>query len=167
MLDYIYRRRSIRKFHADKPVEPDKITELLKAAMAAPTARNHRGWKFIVVQDRTRLDKLAEMYPNASMLRSAPLCIVPVANMQTWYYQQDLAAATMNILLAAPALGLGTCWCGINPERHPAAAEFFQVPENWWVFALIAVGYPAETKPANTWFEEQHVFNEFWNNPRY
>ncbi len=162
MLDYIYRRRSIRKFDPNKPVEAEKINELLKAAMAAPTARNNRGWKFIVVQDRARLDELAEMYPNASMLKSATLCIVPVANMNTWYYQQDLSNATMNILLAAPELGLGTCWCGINPDRHPDAALFFGTPKEWWIFALIAVGYPAEDKPNNTWFEEQHIFNEKW-----
>jgi len=162
MLEYIYRRRSIRKYHPDRPVEPEKVTELLRAAMAAPSANNRQGWRFIVVDDRETLDKLAERYPNASMLKTATLCIVPVADMETFYYHQDLAAATENLLLAAPGLGLGTCWCGMKPERQEWAHEFFEVPDGWWVFALIAVGYPAEDKPANTWYKEENVFHGKW-----
>jgi len=162
MLEYIYRRRSIRKFHKDKPVESEKVRELLRAAMAAPSASNFQGWRFIVVDDRETLDALAEHYSNARMLSTATLCIVPVADMSTWYYQQDLAAATENILLAAPELGLATCWCGMKPERQAWAKKFFQVPDGWWVFALIAIGYPAESKPPNTWFNEENVFYGKW-----
>jgi nitroreductase len=148
-LNYIYRRRSIRKY-------------LLKAAMAAPTARNAQGWRFIVVDKREDLDALAEHYPNAGMLREATMCIVPVGDANDFYHHQNLAAATQNILLAAPALGLGTCWCGVNPDRHGWAHEFFGVPEGWWVFALIAVGYPLEAKPPNTWHDPAKVFHGRW-----
>lgn len=162
MLDFIYRRRSIRQFHPDNPVEPEKVTELLRAAMAAPSARNFQGWRFIVVDKREDLDALAGHYPNAQMLRTATLCIVPVADMSTFYYHQDLAAATENLLLAAPALGLGACWCGINPQRHGWAHGFFGVPDGWWVFALIALGYPAEQKPPNTWYDPAKVYYGRW-----
>ena len=162
MLDYIYRRRSIRQFHPDKPVEPAKVTELLRAAMAAPSANNRQPWRFIVVDKRADLDALAEHYPNAHMLKSATLCIVPVADMSTFYYHQDVAAATENLLLAAPGLGLGGCWCGMKPERQEWAQQFFGVPAGWWVFALLALGYPAEDKPPNTWYDAAKVYYGRW-----
>jgi nitroreductase len=161
-LNYIYRRRSIRKYDAGRPVEPEKVIELLRAAMAAPTARNAQGWRFIVVDKREDLDALAEHYPNAAMLKAATLCIVPVSDTNDFYHHQNLAAATQNILLAAPALGLSTCWCGVNPERHDWAHEFFGVPEGWWVFAFIAVGYPLEEKPPNTWYDAAKVYWGRW-----
>ena len=165
-LDYIFRRRSIRKYDAARPVEPEKVADLLKAAMAAQTARNSQGWRFIVVDKREDLDALAEHYPNAGMLKEATLRTVPVRDLNDFYHHQHLAAATQNILLAAPALGLGTCWCGVNPDRHAWAHEFFGVPEGWWVHALIAAGYPLEAKPMNTWYDAAKVFHGKWEKGR-
>jgi len=58
-LMFLFKRRSIRAFHRDKPVEEKDIKALLEAGMAAPSARNLKPWHFIVVTDREMLDKLS------------------------------------------------------------------------------------------------------------
>ena len=60
----IFHRVSIRKY-VDKPVEQDKIEMMLRAAMAAPSARNQQPWEFYVVTNRELIDKLAEAAPHA------------------------------------------------------------------------------------------------------
>lgn len=57
-MDSIFHRVSIRKFQ-DKPVEPEKIEKLLRAAMAAPSAGNQQPWEFYVVMNRDLIQKLA------------------------------------------------------------------------------------------------------------
>lgn len=55
-MNEIYTRVSIRKFE-DRPVEPEKITQLLKAAMQAPSAGNQRPWEFYVVTDKEKIKR--------------------------------------------------------------------------------------------------------------
>ena len=57
MLKELYERQSIRKY-LDKPVEEEKIMELLRAAMNAPTARNTQSWRFMVIENREALDHM-------------------------------------------------------------------------------------------------------------
>ena len=61
-MDSIFHRVSIRKFQ-DKPVEPEKIEKLLRAAMAAPSAGNQQPWEFYVVTNRDLIQKLAATSP--------------------------------------------------------------------------------------------------------
>ena len=65
------------------------------------------------------------------------------------YVDQDLSAATQNILLEAEHLGLGAVWMGIAPlkERMDGAKTVLELGDEYEVFALIAVGYP-DNKPA-------------------
>ena len=61
-LNYIFRRRSIRKY-TDKPVSNEKIKSILEAAMAAPSAHNYKPWHFIVIKNRSKLDHIADIHP--------------------------------------------------------------------------------------------------------
>ena len=106
MLDFIYKRRSIRKY-TDQPVEDDKITEMLKAAMAAPSANNKQPWHFVVIKNREMLNRIAEKHPNGKMAGEAPLAILICGDADNYYMWQDCAASTENLLLAAANLGLG------------------------------------------------------------
>ena len=78
------------------------------------------------------------------------------------YFEQDLAAATENILLEAEELGLGAVWMGIAPleERMSRVSQILGLPENILPFALIAVGYPGEVKKAEDRYEEERVHYE-------
>ena len=74
-MDSIFHRVSIRKFQ-DKPVEPEKIEKLLRAAMAAPSAGNQQPWEFYVVINRDLIQKLAATSPYTGCAKNAPVLIV-------------------------------------------------------------------------------------------
>ena len=147
-MDAIFTRRSVRKF-LKTPVEMDKIEQLLKAAMQAPSAVNERSWEFIVVQDKKLLGKLAMMSPYAGVIKDVSVAIVALGNTKQMYFpeywQLNLAAATQNILLQAVELDLGAVWLGVAPEadRMKYIAGLFALPEHVLPFAVIPIGYPA------------------------
>ncbi|MBZ4643074.1 MAG: nitroreductase [Deferribacteraceae bacterium] len=139
-------RRSIRSFKPT-PVEKEKVNELLKLAMCAPSAGNQQPWHFIVVDDTGIKNKIADMHPYAKMLYDAPLGIIVLADTTLekykGYWVQDCSAAIMNILTGAPALNLQTVWCGIYPteERVKEFKDFFDLPDNIIPLGLVIVGY--------------------------
>ena len=113
LINAILARRSIRKYTAE-PVSDGKITKLLEAAMAAPSASNRRPWHFVIVTDREKLDELAEGHPYGKMLFEASLCIAMCGDpdISSRFWVQDCSAATENLLLASVGLGLGVVWLG-------------------------------------------------------
>lgn len=151
MLETICSRRSIRKY-LDRPVEPEKIDSLLKAAMYAPSAMNEQPWRFIVINDRSLFGKIMRAHPYASMLNSAPLAILVCGDTSLekapGNWPLDCSNATQNMLLAAHAMALGAVWCGVYPEqeRMNALAGMFHLPGPVLPFALVAIGYP-DVKP--------------------
>ncbi|NBH88928.1 hypothetical protein D7V78_03235 [Parabacteroides distasonis] len=70
-LETILNRKSVRKYK-DHPVEKEKIDKLIRAGMAAPSSRDRRPWKFVIVTDRKALDTMAEGLPFARMLKETP-----------------------------------------------------------------------------------------------
>ena len=165
MLKSIMDRRSVRKYTAE-PVSEDAIKTILECAMLAPSAKDRRPWHFVVVDDRAVLDRICETQPFASSLRTAPVCIC-VCGIESdipGYYQQDCAAATMNILTAAKELGLGTCWMVVAPrnERMAAVRAALGVPEDIQPFCLIALGHPAEERPRPERWDETRVHKNKW-----
>ena len=148
----LFNRVSVRDYMPGK-VEKDKVNRILEAAMHAPSARNQQAWEFIVVDDREMLDALSKASPYGGPVARAPMAVVVLGNRdlmtvpQMW--EQDLAAATENMMLSATCLGLGTVWIGIAPvrERMNAIADMFDLTENLMPFCIVAVGYPKE-KPA-------------------
>ena len=147
----IRNRRSIRKFKAGAEVTDEQIKLLLEAAMLAPSACNSRPWEFIVVKDRTILDKIRAVHPYTGMLETASLAIIMCALPETQtepimtdYYPQDCGAATENILLQAVELGLGTCWCGVYPKDDRIAEIRNILGTDKLPFNIIAIGVPDE-----------------------
>lgn len=167
VIDNILTRTSVRQYQ-DKPVEEDKITTLLRAGMAAPSAVNKQPWFFYAVSNKATLEALAEANPNAKAVASAPLAIVvcgdtakALEGVSQAFWIQDASAATENILLAAHGLGLGAVWTGTYPkqERCDAVAKVLDMPENLIPFCTIAIGYPAEAPtPKDKWKEENVKF---------
>lgn len=162
VLDNIHSRKSVRQYTSE-PVSDNDIQIILKAAMAAPSAVNFQPWRFVVVTDRTQLDAMAEMLPYAKMLCQASAAIV-VCGETIWmggdenpYWQQDCAAATQNLLLAAEALGLGAVWTGVYPdqERYRKLHDFLGMPPTVLPFCCIPVGHPAgDDQPKDKWKPE-------------
>ncbi|MDP0505968.1 MAG: nitroreductase family protein [Fusobacterium sp. JB019] len=148
-MEAIFNRRSVRKYK-DQVVEKDKIIELLKAAMQAPSAGNQQPWEFIVVQEKHTLKELSLASPFAKFVEDAPLAIVLLSDEERLKYpqnwQQDMGAAAENILLEATDLGLGGVWLGVAPfeDREENIKNLFQLNDNLRPYCVIALGYPAE-----------------------
>lgn len=164
-LDFIWRRRSIRKY-TPQPVSEEQILAILQAAMAAPSAHNRKPWHFIVIRERQTLNYIAEQHPYAKMLSEAPLAIAVCGDtaLSPKRWDQDCAAATENILLALPALGLGGVWIGYHPidPQQDFLRPLFNLPPHVQVFCLISIGQPAEVKEPRTQFDPAVVHREKW-----
>ncbi len=169
VLQFIFSRRSVRKFE-DRDVPEAMLTDLLQAAMAAPSAVAKDPWRFLVVRRRETIMKLADIMPNAQMLRHVPLAIVAcgdinrVHDRQESYMLQDLSAAVENLLLAANALGLGGCWLGVHPRRERMAGikKLFDLPAGILPVCGIALGWPAEQPAPRTRYNQDYVYMEEW-----
>ena len=160
-MDSIFHRVSIRKFQ-DKPVEPQKIEQLLRAAMAAPSAGNQQPWEFYVVTNHGLIQKLAATSPYAGCAKTAPVLIVSAYREDVifpMYAQIDLSIANENLWLETDALGLGGVWLGIAPieERMHEVETVLQMPAEHHAFAIFALGYPAEAKPQQNRFTPARI----------
>jgi nitroreductase len=165
-MDAILSRRSIRRYTSDA-VSDDTVLELLKAAMAAPTAAN-QPWDFIVVRDRSTLQAVTQYHPHAEMLKQAAVAIVvsgdPTRGHLEGRWPLDCSAATENILIAANALGLGACWVGIYPvaERIEGLRSLIGIPAHVIPLCMVSLGYPAEKKEPPARFKPERIHHERW-----
>ncbi len=164
----ILTRVSVRKF-TDDPVTDEQVSAILHAAMSAPSGVNKQPWEFVVVDDRGLLAQLADSLPFAKMTARAPLAIVVCGNKERMLpgddenlWEQDCAAASENILLAANALGLGGVWTCLYPhaDRMKAVADILNLDDTLVPFNLIPVGHPeAAHAPMNKWHPDRIHFN--------
>jgi nitroreductase len=160
-MNEIFHRTSIRKY-LDKEVENEKLQLLLKAAMAAPSAKNQQPWEFYIVTDKSVIAELSGTSPYASFTKDAAAMIVPCFRVNCSvpeYAQIDLSIATENILLEADSLGLGACWIGTAPqeERMTAVEKVLSIPPELRAFAIVSIGYPAEEKKQQDRFDVNRV----------
>ena len=167
VMDAIKARRSIRKFE-DRPVEKEKTDLLLRAAMQAPSGTNEQPWEFIVVENKETLEKLSKAHQWAMAMKNGTLAIVVLANEKYFVtdklWQQDLAAASENILLEAVELGLGATWMALAPfeDRMNYIKEIFGLPEGLLAFNMIIRGYPLQEKDCEDRFKPERVHYEKW-----
>ena len=163
----ILTRRSIRKY-TGQAVPEDVVEQLLRAAMAAPSARNEQPWQFVVVRDRRQLEAIAGASPYAGMTRGAQVAVVICADLtretSPGYFSQDCSAATENLLIAANALGLGAVWLGFYPrdERIAALKQILGTPDTVIPFAVVPVGYPAENPGPADRFDRSRIHLDRW-----
>ncbi len=160
-MNSIYHRISVRKYQ-DRPVEPEKIEAVLRAAMQAPSAANQQPWEFYVVTDREKLKALSETSPYARMTKDAPVAIVSVYRKNCAvpaYAEIDLSIAMENLWLETDAQGLGGVWLGIAPveDRMKAVEAVLDIPETLRAFAIFPFGYPAEERRQQDRFDESRI----------
>jgi len=149
-------RRSIRSY-GDEPIPDEDIRRILEAAIMAPSAGNLQPWEFVVVRDPDIKKRLARAALGQTFIAEAPVVIVVGANVDrtSWRYGkrgenlyciQDTAAAIMNLMLAAYALGYGTCWVGAFHDDEVSRIVGF--PRSVRPVAIIPVGRPRESPRA-------------------
>lgn len=166
-MDEILRRRSIRSF-TDKDVGAAAVKNILRAAMAAPSAGNQQPWQFIVVTDAQGRKKVSGCSPYAKAAAEAPVAIVVCGDLSLekhqGYWVQDCSAAVENMLLEVTSQGLGAVWLGVYPrqDRVTYLQKLFSLPEPIVPFAVIPVGYPAHELPPVDRYNEARVHYERW-----
>ncbi len=162
VIESILTRKSIRKFTKEK-LSRETIELLLTAAMNAPSACNQQSWYYIVVTDQEKLEKLSTLHSGVSYVKDASIAVIicgqPSAAILDYFWTDDCAAATQNLLLAAHSIGLGATWTGIN-RQDSIAIQFFRqnigISDDYTPFAMVPIGYPAETKlPVNKYDEHK------------
>jgi len=149
-LELLRFRRSIRVFQ-NRSIAQGDLEKLLDCARFAPTARNVQPWEFVVVTDKLKLTELAKLAENGRFIAQAAACIA-VFCADTKYYLEDGCAATCNILLAATALGIGSCWVAGDKKPYcQQVSDLLSASLSMKLISLIALGYPQEKnsfKPA-------------------
>jgi nitroreductase len=160
----ISNRKSCRSFDTTQDVPDAYVRQLIEAAIRAPTAGNIQPWHFFVVRDQLTKNHLAQAALDQNFIAEAPVAIIVCVNQQasinkynergSLFAIQDTAAAIQNILLAATALGLGSCWVGAFNEFM--VIEILSILSPWMPVAIIPIGYPLG-KPIHT---TRHSFEE-------
>ncbi len=152
IFETIQQRKSVRKY-IDKPVENEKIEKIITAAQSAPSWRNGQCWKFIVITDpkiKKEIIRCTGSF-NQSWLGKEYALILACGDPEKSgkrdnqpYYLVDVAIAMENLVLAATALGLGTCWMGSFQEDK--IKELLKIPAHIRIVALSPLGYPAKSE---------------------
>ncbi len=142
VFDAIQKRKSNRNFENTK-IPKATFEKLLEAARLSPSAKNIQPWHFIIVTEAEKRKTLSKGL-FAKFLVDAPAVIVLCGDQRAspdWYVV-DVALAGENMVLAATAEGLGTCWVGSFDEKD--VRVLLGIPESLRVVALLAVGYSTE-----------------------
>jgi len=154
LIDLLRSRRSIRAF-TDRPLEQEKLDLLIEAMLRAPTSAGKAPWEFVVVSDRETIARLSlAKTRNSAFLKDAALVVVVCAHPQISDVWVEYAAiATLLLHLEAHDLGLGSCWVQVRLREHDGQrsaekyiAEVLGLDPAMAVEAMVAIGYPAETK---------------------
>lgn len=150
-MNAIFTRTSVRKFE-DRPVEKEKIENVLQAGFVAPSAGNQQPWEFYVVTKREMIEELSRTSPYAVAAAKAPVVLVIAVRTDVIFptiTDIDCAIATENLWLELEELGLGGVMMAIAPvpERMEAVKNILDLPENQYAFALLPFGYPVGKKP--------------------
>jgi len=144
----IIKRKSVRSYQK-KPVEKEKIIEVLEAARIAPSAANRQEWRFVVVTDELKREKLSMAASGQRFVGEAPCVIACCADTDfhkmkcgELCYTIDVAIAIDHMTLRAVELGLGTCWIGSFYEDE--IKSVLNIPEDIKVVELLVLGYPKD-----------------------
>jgi nitroreductase len=149
VFEAIDKRRSIRKFKP-KPVAKADLEKILEAGRLAPSASNRQPWRFAIVRNPKVKENLSVAASNQSFIAEADVVIValgdpnvylkPSSSSAAILHRQDPAIALEHMVLAATALGYGTCWIGAFNEKE--VKEILKIPEDLTVVALLPLGVP-------------------------
>ncbi len=154
-LELLRRRRSCRKFTGEVPPK-ETIDVLLETTLHAPSSKNCRSSRFIVVRDRALLERLSTMRDSgSSFLKDTPVGIIVLGDKsQTDLWRENCTISAIYMQIAAEAMGLGSCWVHVNGRLRDrnapggeTAEEYLRtqvdIPSDTAVMCIVALGYPA------------------------
>jgi FMN reductase (NADPH)/FMN reductase [NAD(P)H] len=165
-------RKSVRAYE-DKTIPAELKEEIINAAMRAPTAGNMMLYSILDITDQTIKERLAETCDNQPFIAKAPLVLMFFADYQRWYDYfkvcgvtdvlgissdelrtpeegdlmlacSDALIAAQNAVVAAEALGLGSCYIGDIIENYEVHRELLNLPDYVFPISMVVFGYPTE-----------------------
>ncbi|MBI4721631.1 MAG: nitroreductase family protein [Candidatus Stahlbacteria bacterium] len=156
-MDIIRKRCSVRDY-LDKPVEEEKINEIVEAVKFAPSSCNSQCWRFVVttgeIKEQITKQGIGGVVLSNRWAKTAPVIIVACADLSfvphrigakikdiEWYLL-DMGIAIEHLVLRATELGLGTCWIGWFNES--AIRKILKIPRGIKIVALLTLGYPKD-----------------------
>jgi nitroreductase len=142
VIEMLKSRRSIRTY-TDELVARGIIEDIVDCARLAPTAMNDQPWDFVAITKRELLEQIPPMLGHAEFIAKAAFAVLVLAR-ESSCAVEDCCAATENLLIAATAHGLGSCWvAGTKQAYGPAVAKAFGAPEGRQLISIVAFGYSA------------------------
>ena len=164
----MYARRSVRAYRSD-PIPEETLQEVVKAGLYAPSAMNQQSWHFVVLTGKgaERYRKFAAEQLGRDAYYPSPAIILVFADSRAIEPVRDGSLALGNMMNAAEALGLGSCWVNaVNPifggSQGMNLAEKWGIPEGYQPVGSLVLGYgneaPKEAAPRRpetvTWVRE-------------
>lgn len=160
----IKERFSVRQF-AEKPIEEEKLNEILEAGRIAPTATNGQCQRVYVIKSEEALKKIRGITQCAF---NAPVVLmVGYDENDLWENplekgvfsgEQDASIVATHMMLKAWDLGIGSCWVGYFPPTQ--TAKDFNLPSSVKLVLLLPIGYPADNAIPNPRHNERKPLNE-------
>lgn len=157
--DLFVRRHSIRRY-TDAPISAEDVKTIVEAALLSPSSKSVRPWQFVLVEDKTVLEKLSGCKSaGARPIATCSLAIVVCASTEkSDMYIEDMSIAAAFMQLQATALGLGACWIQIRnrfaadgEDAETIVKELLSIPESMVVECIVTVGHPDEQRnPVDT-----------------
>ncbi len=133
-------RRSVRDYQ-DREVSEELLENIVDIGRLAPSGNNVQPWEMVIVTDREKLDRLAEL---KGQKPGFPACIVVFVR-EEGLYVRDASALTTYLNLAAEAKGLASCWVNVyEKEYEDEIKNMLNAPDELKLFSYVTVGYPAE-----------------------
>ncbi len=153
LFETVHRRHSIRKYHADMPVEDEKLNAIVATACAAPSAGDLQPYRIIAVRDQGLRDALRKTASDQSFISEAPVCLVFCCDRsrsedafgergRSLYAIQDTTIAAAYAQLAVVAAGMGSTWVGYFDAAE--TQRILAIADDMEPIALLSLGYPAE-----------------------
>lgn len=154
IINLIKNRYSVRDFLPD-PLPQEVIDDMIEAARLAPSAQNRQPWRYVII---TEPERIKELVKNTGLIglsnyfiKDAPCLVIACADVkknlklnQKDYYLVDVAISFHQMILAAWAHGVGSCWlAAFNEEK---LARYLDLPKNYRIVAMSPFGYPKDSK---------------------
>jgi nitroreductase len=143
VFEALAKRRSVRKYKSGS-VTREQLSQIVNMGRLAPSGRNEQPCEFVVVTEHAGLRQLAHLAEFGKFIVDASACIVVLSRPNT-YYIEDGSAATTQMLIAATALGLASCWVAGDKKAYaPAIVAQVGAPPEFQLVSLVAIGHGAE-----------------------
>lgn len=147
ILSLIKSRRSIRDFTKEE-IDKEIVDKILEGAKWAPSGLNNQPWRFSVVRESQKINKIASFTKFSDTVKKAPLLIVVFFDKDSSYDRtkdiQAIGACIQNMLLVAEEENIGTCWMGEIINRNEEVEQFLEVGNNLELMAVLCLGKKKE-----------------------